>query len=138
MRGRNYTRAFRYERRLYGIFDLQLPRPATFGQVAVWGATLTIMLLAAGIGILPLGTSTLWLYIAVPIGAAWAAAQPGPDRRPLHRWAFAQLRFRLRPRELHALDEKTHPRRLRVVGDVYHQDRRSAQRGFTARGLTRD
>lgn len=127
MEGRNYTSAFRYERRLYGVFDLQLPRPATFGQVGVWAATLGIMLLAAGADLLPLGTSSLWLYIAIPFGAGWAVNQPGPDRRPLHRWLVAQVRYLLRPRRLDGLKEKSHPERLEVVGDVYSAGRRGGR-----------
>lgn len=122
MVGRNYTSAFRYERRLYGVFDLQLPRPATFGQVGVWAGMLVVMLLAAGAGLLPWGTESLWLYVAVPVGAAWAVGQPGPDRRPLHRWAAAQVRFWLRPSTLDGLREKTHPAELEVVGDVFRPD----------------
>lgn len=138
MEGRNYTSAFRYERRLYGVFDMQLPRPATFAQVGVWAVTLGAMLLAAGADLLPLGVSSLWLYIAIPFGAAWAAGQPGPDRRPLHRWMIAQVRYLLRPRRLYGLGEKTHPQRLEVVGDVYSADRRIDRTPFTARSRRRE
>lgn len=123
MVGRNYTSAFRFERRLYGVFDLQLPRPATFAQVGVWAGTLLVMLLGAGVGLLPWGTESVWIYVAAPIGAAWAVGQPGPDRRSLHHWALAQVRYWLRPSRLHGLTEKTHPVELEVTAEVYRDER---------------
>ena len=110
-----YTSLLHLERRLYHIGRLELPRPVTLTEAAVF--VLAFGLLAAPTRLLhiAIGPAWLWLYLVVPWLASWASTQPLADSKRLHTWALSQLRYFLaEPRVLARLRPVSEPRQLRA------------------------
>lgn len=95
-----FTSIFHIERKLYAIYDVELPFPIGVLQAgSVVGSLLATVLLLHVIGI-PLSAGTGWLYIVPPGVAGWAASQPVADGKRLHTWLYSQLRYVCEPRVL--------------------------------------
>lgn len=124
-----YTSLLHLERRLYHIGRLELPRPVTLTEAAVF--VLAFGLLVAPTRLLHIAVSPawLWLYLVVPWLASWAATQPLADSKRLHAWALSQLRyFFAEPRILARLRPVSEPRQLRAEVWVWRPTGRHARR----------
>ncbi|HKA51222.1 MAG TPA: TcpE family conjugal transfer membrane protein [Candidatus Dormibacteraeota bacterium] len=107
-----YTSLLRVERRLYHIGRLELPRPVTLTEAAVFVLAFGLLVAPTRLLHIAIGPTWLWLYLVVPWLASWASTQPLADSKRLHTWALSQLRYLL-----------TEPRvlaRLRPVGEPRH------------------
>lgn len=124
-----YTSLLRVERRLYHVGRLELPRPVTLTEAAVF--VLAFGLLVAPTRLLHIAVSPawLWLYIVVPWLASWASTQPLADSKRLHTWALSQLRYLLaEPRVLARLRPVRERRQLRAEVWVWRPSGRLARR----------
>jgi hypothetical protein len=98
-----FTSVFRLRRRLYRIYDVELPVPVSLAQAALFaGAAFTVfgVLQAAGV---PLSPGSAWAYLVPPGLAAWLGNRRLSDERTPLEWAGAQLRHAVEPRSLTAL-----------------------------------
>jgi hypothetical protein len=116
-----YTKLFEIERKLYKIFDLELPRPVGLLEalaflVTLLGIVIVMSLLGAGITV-----DNAFLYVVPPGVVAWLISQQFDvtDAKRPHVWLVAQLRFLLEPRHLARLEASREPGRWRVEGEYW-------------------
>ena len=113
-----YTSIYRFERRLYKIFDWELPRPVSLFQAAAFVAALAALWLLGGLVGLSPGRATGWLYVMAPAVAAWAASTPIADAKRPHELIVSRTRYLLQPRRLHRLIDEREPARLTLKAVV--------------------
>ena len=124
-----YTSLLRVERRLYHIGRLELPRPVTLTEAAVFVLAFSLLVAPTRLLHIAIGPGWLWLYLVVPWLASWASTQPLADSKRLHTWALSQLRYLLtEPRLLARLRPVSEPRRLRAEVWVWRPTGRLARR----------
>jgi hypothetical protein len=111
-----YTKLFEVERKLYKIFDMELPRPV--GLLEGLAFLLTLLLIVVVMSTLGIGVTAdnAFLYIVPPGLAAWLASQQFDitDAKRPHAWAITQLKYLLEPRHLVRLRPNREPGRLRI------------------------
>lgn len=111
-----YTRLFEVERKLYKIFDLELPRPVGLLEgIAFVGTMLVVTFLMSVLG-QGLTVGNAFLYVVPPGVAAWLVSQQFDvtDAKRPHIWVLAQLRYLVEPRHLVRLNANREPARLRI------------------------
>jgi hypothetical protein len=123
-----YTSIFRLQRRLYRVYDIELPVPITFPQVAAFLLAAfvdVIVLRAVGVELSP---GTAWLYLVPPAVAAWLANRRISDERSPVDWVAAQVRHLVEPRTLTGLEADHEPAELSFTVDVW-RPRQKTPRG---------
>lgn len=95
-----YTALFDTERRLYAIYDLELPVPVGLSQAGTFLVTAGGLLLVLGLLGVELTAANAWIAVVPPGVVAWLSGQPLAEGRRVHRWLQAQLRHALEPRHL--------------------------------------
>lgn len=124
-----YTSLLRLERRLYHIGRLELPRPVTLTEAAVFVTAFGLLVALTRLLHIAISPAWLWLYLVGPWLASWASTQPLADRKRLHQWALSQLRYFLaEPRVLARLRPVREPRQLRAEAWVWRPTGRLARR----------
>jgi hypothetical protein len=120
-----YTSVFRIERRLYKVFDIELPRPVSLVQAGAFVAVIVLMLLVGPVVGLTFSQSTAWIYIAVGAVVSFLASQPIVDAKRPHELIASRLRYLFEPRELDRLRERREPATVRFKATVWrHKDGR--------------
>jgi hypothetical protein len=114
-----YTSVFRIERRLYKVFDIELPRPVSLVQASSFVAVIALMLLVGPVVGLTFSQSTAWLYIAVSAIVSFLASQPIVDAKRPHELVASRVRFLFEPKELYRLRERREPATLRFRATVW-------------------
>lgn len=107
-----YTAVFRLKRRLYAIYDWELPVPVGLLEVGVFAAGVAVCALLAELVGVPLSPGSAWFFIVPPGFLAYAARRPLADAKQPHAWAWARVRYALEPRRLHDLADRP-PRQRR-------------------------
>lgn len=120
-----YTSVFQLERRLYALYDLELPVPVGLLQAGVFAGTAGMSLLGMRLLGLDLTAGTAWVVLVPPGFAAWCASRPVVEGRRPHRWLAAQVRHLLEPRRLDAVRDRHEPGTCEVVGVVSFRRERS-------------
>lgn len=95
-----YTSIFRLQRRLYRVYDVDLPAPVTFPQVVAFllAAFVTVVALRMiGVDLTP---GSAWVFLVPPAMAAWVANRRISDERSPAQWCASQLRHLVEPRTL--------------------------------------
>ena len=106
-----YTSVFRLRRRLYAVYDWELPVPIGLLEVGVFaGGVIVFAALARLLGI-ELTAASAWFFVVPPGFLAYLAHQPVADHKQPHAWAATQVRYLLEPRLIHRLADSG-PRRL--------------------------
>ncbi|MGH9246336.1 MAG: TcpE family conjugal transfer membrane protein [Acidimicrobiales bacterium] len=114
-----YTSIFRLQRRLYRVYDVELPVPVTFPQVAAFlmAAFFDVLLLrAVGVELTP---ASAWAFLVPPAVAAWVANRRIADERSPLEWGVAQLRHLAEPRTLTGLAPAHEPDSLSFTVAVW-------------------
>ncbi len=103
-----YTAVFSLRRRLYAIYDWELPAPVGLGEAGVFVLGVLLFAGLARLVGLELSPRSAWFFLVPPAFLAHAARRPLADAKPPLAWLGAQLRFLLEPRLLEGLVER-HP-----------------------------
>lgn len=107
-----YTGIWRIEKRLYKIYDFRLPMPVPVNQlVAFTGITVPYAVLLAVAG-LPLGHTTVWLYLLPPGALTWLVTRPVLEGKRLSELLGSQLRYVAEPRTWRRLAPYAEPDRV--------------------------
>jgi hypothetical protein len=117
-----YTSVFRLRRRLYAVYDWELPVPVGLFEV---GAFLLALGVFAGIGRLAgieLTAGSAWFYVVPPAFAAYLSRQPVADHKTPVAWLRSQLRYLLEPRLLHRLADAREPEQVTVSVRVFTEE----------------
>ena len=114
-----YTSVFRIERRLYKVFDIELPRPVSLVQAGAFVAVIVLMLLVGPVVGLTFSQSTAWLYIAVSAVVSVLASQPIVDAKRPHELVASRVRYLFEPKELYRLRERREPTTTRFKATVW-------------------
>ena|GEM_PF-4996951 len=108
-----YSAVFAFEKRLYAIYDVELPTSISLFQGVVFLVAVGIDVLLTGLFGIGLSPRSFWVFVVPPAGAAWLASQPLADHKRPHQWIGTRLRHW---REPHAL-VRLHPDRTgRLLG----------------------
>ncbi|MGH9129641.1 MAG: TcpE family conjugal transfer membrane protein [Acidimicrobiales bacterium] len=95
-----YTSIFVLRRKLYAIYDWELPRPVEMVQIGVFAVgVLVVWLVTRAIGV-GFSASTAWAFVVPPAALAWWSTQPVADEKGLGPWLASQVRFLCEPRKL--------------------------------------
>lgn len=118
-----HTGLMRLERRLYQIGDVELPRPVTLAEAAIFTGVLLVLVAMSRLLGLGLDPSWAWAYLVLPWLATRACTGLVADQKRLHEWTLSQLRYALVESRLLAglrtVDESTQTRlRVRVWQSV--------------------
>jgi hypothetical protein len=112
-----YTHIWRLERRLYRVFDLELPRPVSQVQVVAFlVAGAVVLAVGRALGV-PLTPQTLMPQLGIAGFFSWLASQPIADGKRPHEWLASQLRYLREPRRLYDFADPREPDRVRFVLD---------------------
>lgn len=115
-----YSGVFSFEKRLYAIYDFELPVPVSlFQMVAFVAALLVMVVVAGGVFEVELTPGSTWAFVVPPVLTAYVASRPLADGRRPHHWFFSQVRYLGEPRTLV---------RLRAERGVLHRVRLYIQR----------
>lgn len=115
---RTYTSIFRLERKLYKVFDMELPRPVSLPQAGAFAIAFLAMFALSGLLGIAVTPASAWLFVVVPGAAAWAASTAVADGKRPHELALSYLRFALEPRYLDGLAERREPEILTFASPV--------------------
>jgi hypothetical protein len=120
-----FTNVFRLRRRLYRIYDVELPVPVSLLQVVAFSAAAVLVFTALRAGGVDLTPGSAWVFIVPPGVFAWLANRSVADERTPLEWGTAQVRHLLEPRTLAALEPATAtPRPAPVLVRVWRRARR--------------
>ncbi|MGH9021814.1 MAG: conjugal transfer protein, partial [Acidimicrobiia bacterium] len=98
-----YTSIFRFERRLYAIYDWELPVPVSLFQLVAFLGALVATLVTTGLLGIEASAGTAWVFVVPPATAAYLASQPLVDAKRPHAFLFTQARYLTEPRALNRL-----------------------------------
>lgn len=114
-----YTSVFRLRRRLYALYDWELPVPVGLFEAVMFllavGA-FALLARAFGMGLQP---GTAWFYVVPPLFVAYLARQPIADAKQPLDWVASQVRYLLEPRIVHRLADAPRRDRVTVVAAVW-------------------
>ncbi|MGH2722246.1 MAG: conjugal transfer protein [Actinomycetota bacterium] len=110
-----YTRVFTIERRLYRIFDFELPVPVSATQLGAFVVSALLVLAVGNLLGIPLTAVTLAPHLGAAAVAAWLVCQPVAERKRPHQWVASQLRFLAEPRRLFDFCDPHEPGRADLV-----------------------
>jgi TcpE family len=110
-----YTSIFRLQRRLYRVYDVELPAPVSFPQVVAFVATGLVTVIALRLLGVELTPASAWVFVVPPVLAAWFANRRIADERTPAEWCAAQLRYLVEPRVLTSLARVHEPDRVKVT-----------------------
>ena len=108
-----YSAVFGFEKRLYAIYDLELPVPVSLFQAGVFLLALAATFAAAGLVGIGLTAASTWLFVVPPATAAYLASRPLADGKRPHHWLASQARHLTEPRLLVRLRPGRAPTRIR-------------------------
>jgi TcpE family len=111
-----YTKLFEVERKLYKVFDLELPRPIGLLETLAFAVTLAVIAIFMDLIGQGVTANDAFLYVVPPGLAAWLVSQPfsvTDGKRP-HRWLEAQIKYLLEPRHLVRFESSREPRSWQV------------------------
>ena len=113
-----YTSVFAIERRLYAIYDFELPAPIGLFQAGAFIVVASIFFAFGWLVGIQFSAGTAWFYVVPPGMAAWIASKPVTEHKRPHAWLVSQARFLLEPRTLHRLTDAHEPKALYFRADV--------------------
>ena len=97
-----YTSIFALRRKLYALYDWELPRPVELVQVGVFvSGVLVVWLVAHTFGI-AFSASSGWAFVVPPAALARYSTQPVADGKGIGSWLASQFRYLFEPRTLSA------------------------------------
>jgi len=100
-----YTSVFRLRRRLYALFDFELPVPVGLVELGLFALTaLVFWFVGHALGI-TLTAGSAWFFLVPPAFVAYLARLPLADARQPHAWLRSRIRYLLEPRTLSGLAE---------------------------------
>jgi hypothetical protein len=100
-----YTSVFRLQRRLYAVYDWELPVPVGLLEATVFVVGVGLFVLLGRLFGIPITAGTAWFFLVPPGFLAYLARQPIADGKQPHAWVASQLRYALEPRVLVNLAE---------------------------------
>ena len=114
-----YSAVFGFEKRLYAIYDLELPVPVSLFQAGVFLLALAVTFAATAVVGIGLTAASAWLFVVPPGLAAFLASRPLSDGKRPHHWLASQARHLTEPRRLVRLrPDRMTPTRIRPRGTV--------------------
>lgn len=113
-----YTSVFQLERRLYALYDLELPVPVGFLQAGVFAGAAGASLLGMHLLGVDLTAETAWIVVVPPGFAGWLASRPVIEGKHPHRWLISQVRYLREHRRLEGGTPGRQPRTCEIVGVV--------------------
>ena len=123
-----YTRVFTIERRLYRIFDFELPVPVSATQLGAFlVATIVVLSVGSLLGI-PLTPMTIAPHLGLAALAAWLMCQPIAERKRPHQWLASQIRFLVEPKRLFDFCDPHEPARADLIVAISEQQAGSGRR----------
>ena len=114
-----YTSVFRLRRRLYAVYDWELPVPVGLFEATVFvGAVVAFALLgqAFAMGLTP---GNAWFYVIPPVFVAYLARQPVADAKQPLDWLASHARYLLEPRVVHRLADAHGPASVTIAAEVW-------------------
>lgn len=123
-----YTSVFRLRRRLYAVYDWELPVPVGLFEAGVFLAAVATCALVGRLVGLEFTPGTAWFYVVPPAFLAYLAHQPVADAKQPLDWALSHVRYLLEPRTLHRLADARGRSVAGVTAEVWVQ-RPEAGRG---------
>lgn len=117
-----YSAVFAFEKRLYAVYDFELPISVSLFQGGVFLAALGATIAANALLGIAMSAASFWVFVVPPGFAAYLAARPLGDGKRPHQWVATHARHlteprtlaRLRPRR--AAASRWRPRHGVVVG----------------------
>ena len=122
-----YTRVFTIERRLYRIFDFELPVPVSATQLGAFVVSTIVVLTAGKLLGIPLTPLTIAPHLGLAAVASWLMCQPIAERKRPHQWLASQLRFLTEPKRLFDFCDPHEPARADFVVAVPSASRRGGR-----------
>ncbi|MDP8971342.1 MAG: conjugal transfer protein [Actinomycetota bacterium] len=116
-----YTSVFRLERRLYAIYDWELPIPVGLAQAGTFLAAVTVFWVLGRLLGIELTAGSAWFYLVPPAFVSYLARMPLADHKQPHRWLASQVRYLLEPRVLLRLAEPREPAVVTVRASVWRE-----------------
>jgi hypothetical protein len=95
-----YTSVFRLQRRLYALYDWELPVPVGLAELGLFVGGVGLFSAIGALTGIGLSAGTAWFYLVPPAFIAHLARRPVADAKTPHTWLGAQLRHLLEPRTL--------------------------------------
>ena len=93
-----YSAVFGFEKRLYAIYDLELPVPVSLFQAGVFLLALAATLATTTVLGIGLTAASAWVFVVPPATAAYLASRPLADGKRPHHWLVSQARHLTEPR----------------------------------------
>jgi hypothetical protein len=122
-----YTRVFTIERRLYRIFDFELPVPVSATQLGAFIVSTIVVLTVGSVLGIPLTPLTIAPHLGVAAVASWLLCQPIAERKRPHQWLASQIRFLTEPKRLFDFCDPHEPARADLVVAVPSTSGRSGR-----------
>jgi len=114
-----FSAVFGFEKRLYAIYDLELPVPVSLFQAGVFLLALAATLGATTLAGVGLTAGSAWVFVVPPATAAYLASRPLGDGKRPHHWLASQARHLIEPRTLVRLRPDRAPTRIRPRGRAF-------------------
>jgi hypothetical protein len=95
-----YSAVFAFEKRLYAVYDFELPISVSLFQGGVFLAALGATIAATALLGIAMSAGTFWIFVLPPGFAAYLAARPLGDGKRPHQWIATHARHLGEPRAL--------------------------------------
>lgn len=118
-----YTSVFRLRRRLYALYDWELPVPVGLFEASVFLAAAGAFALLGAVFGLGFDAGSAWFYVVPPLFVAYLARQPVADAKQPLDWVLSHARYLLEPRVVHRLADARERDRVRVTATVWVERR---------------
>lgn len=114
-----YTSVFRLRRRLYAVYDWELPLPVGVFEAGAFLLGVAVFALLGRVLGIELTPGSAWFYLVPPGFLAYVSGRPVADGKPPHQWAASQATYLLEPARLHGLAEPAEPEALTLTARVW-------------------
>lgn len=108
-----YSAVFAFEKRLYAIYDFELPVSVSLFQGGAYLAALGVTIAVHSLIGTPLDAFWFFAWVVPPGAVAWRASRPLADGKRPHEWVATRLRHLGEPRTLARLHPERTPSRWR-------------------------
>jgi hypothetical protein len=117
-----YTSVFRLRRRLYAIYDWELPVPVGLSEAGAFVAGVVLFALVGRLAGIELTAGSAWFYVVPPAFLAYLVRQPIADHKTPVTWVVAQVRYLLEPRTVYRLADRHEPDEVTLSVQVWTEE----------------
>jgi hypothetical protein len=115
MQLRTYTGLWRWERRIWRVYDINLPFPVSVRQILTFMGTFTVWIFVMNIVGIPFAPPWHVVWLAPPAALTYLANRPIAEGKTLTEWLGSQLRYLVQAKQFTRLGARNQPEVITIA-----------------------